>query len=187
MAKTEGTDDVVNRLDPDQLYHGCNLEQLTFESTIELESLSETIGQERVLESIQFGVGMRHEGHNLYVMGSSGLGRHTVVDQELAARVKDEPTPSDWCYVANFDHPHTPRAVQLPSGISRKLQHDMEQLIDDLLNAIPAAFQSDEYGARAQEISTKFQQEEDEAAKALNERAAQKSVALLHTPSCASA
>ena len=173
---------MVNRLNPAQLYHGCDLEQLFFESTTELESLSETIGQERVLESIQFGVGMHHEGYNLYVMGSPGLGRHTVVDQELQARAKSEPTPSDWCYVANFDHPHTPRVLQLPSGIGLKLQHDMEQLIDDLLNAIPAAFQSDEYGVRAQEISAKFKQEEDAAAEALNERAAQKSVALLHTP-----
>ncbi|MCF6282280.1 MAG: AAA family ATPase [Candidatus Polarisedimenticolaceae bacterium] len=172
----------MKRLDPTQLYHACDLEQLTFDSTADIENLSEIIGQKRVLESIKFGIGMPYEGYNLYVMGSPGLGRHTVVDQELQSKAESEPTPVDWCYVANFDHPHTPRALQLPSGIGRKLQHDMEQLIDDLLNAIPAAFQSDEFGARSLEISTKFKQEEDEAATALNQRAADKGVALLHTP-----
>ncbi len=172
----------VETLNPTQLYSGCDLKQLAFKDTSELEPLSDIVGQARVLESIQFGVGMHHEGYNLYVMGSSGVGRHTVVNQELQQRAKDEPTPADWCYVSNFDHPHTPRILQLPSGIGRALQHDMEQLIGDLLNALPAAFQSDEYGVRAHEISAEFKQEEDEAAAALNDRAAEKSVALLHTP-----
>lgn len=171
----------MKKLSPKELYNGCDLEQLTFKSTKELEPLSEIIGQERVLESIQFGVGMHHEGYNLYVMGSPGLGRHTVVDQELRERTKGEPTPADWCYVSNFDHPHTPHVLELPPGTGQQLQHDMEQMIDDLLNVIPAAFQSDEYSARAKDISAKFKQEEDEAAEKLNDRAAEKSVALLHT------
>ena len=169
-------------LGPDKLYHSCNLEQLPFDTTAELEPLAETIGQERVLESIKFGVGMPHEGYNLYVMGSPGLGRHTVVHKELESKAKEEAVPSDWCYVANFQHPHNPSAMKLPAGLGRMLKSDMEQLVDDLLNAIPAAFHSDEYGRRSQEITDQFKAREEEAASELSEKAGENGIALLHTP-----
>ncbi len=173
---------MIKALAPTQLYHGCDLEQLRFETTAELEPLTETVGQERVLESIQFGVGIRHEGYNLYVMGSSGLGRHTVVQEELKAQVEGSAPPSDWCYVAKFERPTTPKALQLPAGTGSRLRHDMEQLVDDLLNAIPAAFQSDEYRRRAQEIHDEFKAREEQAANELGQKAQEKGIALLHTP-----
>ncbi len=173
---------MIKPLEPKQLYHRCDLGQLLFETTADLEPLSETIGQQRVLESIQFGVGMQHEGYNLYVMGSAGLGRHTIVRRELESQAKGRATLYDWCYVMDFQKPHAPRALQLPVGVARKLQHDMEQLVDDLFNAVQAAFHSDEYRRRAQEINDKFKTLEDAMTEALDEKAKQRGLALLHTP-----
>jgi hypothetical protein len=110
-----------------------------------LECLAETIGQERALEALEFGVGMPHEGFNLYVMGSSGLGRHTLVNQALTKPSQEAPKPSDWCYTANFTAPPRPDVLKITAGSGRRLHHDMEQLVDDLLIAIPAAFRGDEY------------------------------------------
>jgi len=172
---------LIKPLEPKQLYHGCDVGQLTFSTTTELQPLAETIGQQRVLESIQFGVGMHHEGYNLYVMGSAGLGRHTVVRRELESQAKGAPVPCDWCYTSNFQNPHAPRALQLPAGVGRKLQRDMEQLVDDLFNAVQAAFQSDEYRRRAQEINDEFKALEDAMTDELGEKARQRGVALLHT------
>ncbi len=169
-------------LDPAQLYHGCDIDRLSFDTTAELEPLAETIGQNRVLESIQFGVGMRHEGYNLYVMGSAGLGRHTVVRRELEAQAQKAEVPSDWCYIANFQDPHLPNALGLPAGVGRKLRHDMEQLVDDLLNAIPAAFQSEEYQRRSQEITDEFKAQEERMAEEIGKKARELGIALLHTP-----
>ena len=173
---------MIKALDPAQLYHGCDLEQLSFDTTAELEQPTETIGQERVLEAIQFGVGIHHEGYNLYVMGSTGLGRHTVVREELEAQAAKAPVPADWCYIANFEDPHLPKALKLPAGTGHKLRHDMEQLIDDLLNAIPAAFQTDEYRRRAQEIKSEFKAREEQAAEELGKKATKRGIALLRTP-----
>lgn len=173
---------MIKALDPTQLYHHCDLEQLPFETTAELEQPTETIGQERVLEAIQFGVGIQHEGYNLYVMGSTGLGRHTVVHEELTSQAAESPIPADWCYIANFEDPHLPKALRLPAGMGRTLRHDMAQLIDDLLNAIPAAFQTDEYRRRAQEITDEFKAREEKAAEELGKKAAQRGIALLRTP-----
>ena len=172
---------MIKPLEPKQLYHSCDVKQLTFTTTAELEPLAETIGQQRVLESIQFGVGMHHEGYNLYVMGSAGLGRHTVVRRELESQAKDAAVPCDWCYVTNFNNPHAPCALQLPAGVGRKLQRDMGQLVDDIFNAVQAAFHSDEYRRRAQEINDEFKSLEDAMTEELSEKAKQHGIALLHT------
>ncbi|WP_428623786.1 Lon protease family protein [Sedimenticola sp.] len=169
-------------LKPTQLYHACNPERLTFESTAELEHLAETIGQERVLEAIKFGVGMPHSGYNLYVMGSYGLGRHTLVHEALIKQSMEAPNPLDWCYVANFQNPHNPTALGIPAGMGRSLRRDMEQLIDDLIKAIPAAFRGDEYQRRAKEIQDDISSRESGMVRRLSEKAEQLGIKLMQGP-----
>jgi lon-related putative ATP-dependent protease len=169
-------------LKPMQLYHACDTGRLQFETTAQLEALSETIGQERAMEAIRFGVGMPHEGFNLYVMGSSGLGRHTLVREALAQQSAGADKPLDWCYVANFQNPHTPFALGIPAGMGRQLRRDMGQLVDDLIRAIPAAFRSDEYQRRAKEIKDDFAQRESDVVKRLGEKALSLDIVLMQGP-----
>lgn len=173
---------MIKPLATTQLYHACHLEQPTFNSTADLEPLPETIGQQRALGAIEFGVGMRHEGFNLYVMGSTGLGRHTLVHEALRKERQSKHAVRDWCYVANFQQPHSPYALSLPAGAGRQLQQDMHQLVEDLLDAIPAAFEGDEYRRRAKESTDHFKQKENEVASRLGHKAAEKSIALLRGP-----
>ena len=175
--------DLKRRLEANELYHACNPDLLSFETTGELEHLAETIGQERALEAMEFGVGMPHEGFNLYVMGSSGLGRHTLVKQALTKSAQEAPKPSDWCYTANFNDPPRPNVLKIPAGSGRRLRHDMGQLVDDLLIAIPAAFRGDEYRRRATEITDDLKEREDRAASKLGKQAAEQGIALLRGPS----
>lgn len=166
-------------LKPAQLYRACNPQLLTFETTDELEPLSEDIGQERVIEAIKFGVGMPHGGYNLYVMGSYGLGRHTLVRETLVKQAMAAPTPLDWCYVSNFQKPHNPSALGIPAGMGRSLRRDMEQLIDDLIKAIPAAFRGDEYQRRAKEIQDDITLSESTMVQRLREKAEQLGIKLM--------
>ena len=165
-----------------ELYHACDPEDLPFLTTADLEELGETIGQGRALEAIDFGVGIRHEGYNLFVLGSIGLGKHTVVREELERRAEKGAVPSDWCYVNDFDHPHKPRALQLPAGWGAKLQDDMTQLVEDLRNAIPAAFRSDEYRTRAQEINDELKERQEKAFSDLDDKAKERGITMLRTP-----
>ncbi len=169
-------------LAPSELYHACDRGKLTFETTAELPPLTETIGQERALDAIHFGIGIPHQGYNLYVMGSTGLGRHTMVQQALEQKAKDANRPPDWCYISNYANPHTPQALSVPAGLGSKLRHDMQQLVDDLLTAIPAAFQSDEYRRRASEISDDFKAREEQTANELGAQAQKRGIALLRGP-----
>ena len=170
------------QLAPEALRHACDATRFAFATTAELEPIPVTLGQDRALEAIHFGTEIAHAGYNLYVMGSTGLGRHTAVREALQARASARPPPADWCYVADFDRPHRPNALCLPAGRGRRLRHDLEQLVEDLLNALPTALQSDEYRRRAQEITDEFKQREEGAAEDLGHKAHERGIALLHTP-----
>lgn len=172
----------IEPLKATELYHACNPDDLAFNTTAELEELTDTLGQDRALEAIDFGVGIKHDGYNLFVLGSTGIGKHYIVTKELEKRAAKSPKPSDWCYVNNFNDYHKPQALQLPPGMGRTLRDDMAQLVEDLQNAIPASFRSDEYRTRVQEINEEFDERQQSAFDSLNEEAKSRGIAILRTP-----
>ena len=169
-------------LKPEALYLRCDQSQFTFETTAELESLTETTGQPRAVEAVRFGIGIRREGYNLYALGPSGLGKHAVVRQFLEQRAAGEPTPSDWCYVNNFAEPSKPRHLRLPPGHGIRLRRDVQQLVEELRAAIPAAFESEEYRTRKQVIEEQVKERHEKAFQEIGLQAKAKGIALLHTP-----
>ena len=172
----------IQDLKPEQLYRHCDPERFAFATTAELEDLGEIIGQARALEAIRFGSGIRREGYNLFVMAPHGTGKHTVVSQFLREKAAAEPVPSDLCYVNNFALPHKPHALLLPAGSAMKLRAAMESLVEELRGAIPAAFESEDYRARTEEIQGELSSREEEAFKSLGDEAQKRDVALLRTP-----
>lgn len=156
----------------------CDAEQFGFETTDDLETLSEIIGQDRALEAIRFGLGMQSEGYNLYVLGPPGVGKFTAINHYLQGLAKRGPVPSDWCYVNNFKDASKPVRVELPPGRGVILRQDMQHLVEDLKTAIPQAFDSDEYKARIQQIEADLQQKQEAAFHALHDSAREKEVKL---------
>ena len=169
-------------LDATELITACDCGSLAFSDTAELHPREAPLGQERVLEAVDFATGISRSGYNLYVMGSPGVGKHRLLTSLLAAKAEMQAPPADWCYVADFSNPDRPNAMQLPPGRGAQLRQDMRQFVDDLLSALPAAFQSDEYRRRAQELQDEFKKREDEAAEEMGRHAAERDIALLHTP-----
>jgi hypothetical protein len=90
-------------LPADALRRRCDPAQLAFQTTAELTDLDAALGQGRAQGAIEFGVGMRREGYNLFAMGPEGIGRHTIVRRHLEAQAKEDAAPADWCYVFNFE------------------------------------------------------------------------------------
>jgi lon-related putative ATP-dependent protease len=165
------------------LYHKCDPQQFTFETTSELEDLTGIIGQDRALEAIRFGIGVQHQGYNLYVLGPNGTGKHTAVHQFLQEKAASEPLPADWCYVYNFEQPHVPKALDLPAGTAKTLCEDMKQLVEGLRTVISAAFTSHEYQAQKKAIEEEVQENQSQALESLKRRAEASNIALIRTPS----
>ena len=52
-------------LKPQQLYQACDHAQFRFQTTADLEDMTEIIGQMRAMDAIRFGTGIHHNGYNL--------------------------------------------------------------------------------------------------------------------------
>ncbi len=169
-------------LPPALLYRSCDSGELPFDLCSELEEAPGLIGQERAAEALRFALRMRGKGYNVYALGASGTGRHTMVERLLREKAEGEPTPPDWCYVNNFADPQQPRRLQLPPGRGAGLAAAMKRLVAELRAALPAAFERDEYRARREAIEQQFRQRSEEAFGALQQRAAAQNITLLRTP-----
>ncbi|MBK8902598.1 MAG: AAA family ATPase [Anaerolineaceae bacterium] len=165
-----------------QLYRQCDLDQFSFTTTAELANISDIIGQTRAVAAIRFGLGIQHDGFNLYALGPNGVGKHTAVNQYLAQRAPTEATPGDWCYVNNFQQLHRPRALHLPAGKGTRFQHQMERLVEDLLTIIPAALNSEENIAKKKGILKDLKEQESRSFKELEAQAEVNSVKIISTP-----
>jgi hypothetical protein len=78
----------ISPLSPDRLVRRCDTGSFTFTTTAELDDLAEGIGQTRAIDAAHFGIGMRHAGYNLYVMGEPGSGKRTLIRQLLDRRAR---------------------------------------------------------------------------------------------------
>ncbi len=172
----------IRALSPDRLYRACDSGRFSFTTTAELEDLTEGIGQARAIDAARFGIGMRHAGYNLFVMGPIGGGKRTLIRQLLDQRVAAEAKPSDWCYVHNFSQPHKPRALELPAAMGARLQADMEQLLGELQARIPAVFEGDEYRRRLGRIDEDYGERQSQAFGEVGEEAGKRGIVLLRTP-----
>ena len=164
------------------LYRSCDPGQLSFETTESLEDLNETPGQERAVEAIHFATGIEVDGHNVFVLGPPGAGRHTFVRYFLEKIAAGHPTPSDWCYVYNFDDPRQPKTLKLPAGIGKNLRVDIANAIEDAQTAIPAAFESEDFQLQSEAITDEFKEQQEQAFKAVEKMAQERDINLIQTP-----
>jgi len=173
------------RLDPvpaAALYRATDPSSLGFATTDELPDLDQIVGQQRAVEAVEFAIGIRHEGYNLFALGPAGTGKHTVLRQFLASQAAAEAAPSDWVYVHDFERPQAPRAISLPPGRAVALRDAMDRLVAELRRAIPAAFESDAYRQRREAMDADLRERRDAQLAAFESKARSEGVALVRTP-----
>ena len=157
-------------------------EALGFKDTTALEPVSGLIGQERALKAIEFGANMRAHDYNIFVLGPPAAGKSTAVKAYLTRRASGMAAPSDWVYVNNFENHNRPRAIRLPCGRGKALTKGMVAALDELRNAIPVTFESEEYQARRRAIDEEFRSGQEGAFETLNAKAQAQNIAILRTP-----
>lgn len=83
------------RVAPEDRYRPCDPEQLAFETTAEVSPLDGTVGQDRALNSLEFGLDIKADGYNLFVAGPTGTGRNSTLRAIVGRVVGDRPQPPD--------------------------------------------------------------------------------------------
>lgn len=172
----------VDPVPSELLYRACDTTQFDFTTTDELDEPDTLVGQERVLEALKFGTGIRRYGYNLFVLGPDGAGKHETVLRYLKGIVSSQKAPSDWVYVNNFNTPNKPVALELAAGQGPRLSEAIDQLVDDLKVTVPSIVESEEYQNRRQTIDEELQERQEHAFEELREKAEAQGIALLRTP-----
>jgi lon-related putative ATP-dependent protease len=172
----------LKALPAEALYRRCDLAQFKFTTTAELADLAEFVGQDRALQAVQFGIGIRRQGFNLFLLGPAGTGKFATVRTFLEKRAATEPTPDEWCYVNNFEDPEMPHALRLPPGRGARLCEDMHGLVENLRSTIPSAFESESYTARKHVIEQEVKEQQEKVFEEIQRQANEKGIAVIRTP-----
>jgi len=160
----------------------CDPSQFKSIGTKKADDPNAMIGQERAIDALRFGVDMNHEGYNVFVLGPSGLGKHTTVKAFLEEKVLDSNPPYDWCYVSDFSDLRKPRVIQLKAGRGRLFQSDMDRFVEEIRDQLHSSFDSEEFRTRRQVIEEKFNERHEEALNQVSEEAQKTDLMLLRTP-----
>ena len=170
------------KLSADMLIHKCDVEQLSFESTEEIEDSTTMAGQHRLEESMDFGVNIDRDGFNIFALGPNETNKLSHIKQFLNERSGEKDAPSDICYVNNFDDHYKPKALLLPAGRGMDLKDYMDQMIEDLVPTLRSSFETEEYQNRKQSLQDGIQEQQDQTFEDLKKKAREKGLALIRTP-----
>lgn len=160
----------LTRALPDELF--------PFQNTAELEPFTGVLGQDRAAEALEFGVAMSRSGYNIFVMGESGSGRFSYVKRYLEGVARQAATPSDWLYVNHFDELREPHAIELPAGMGSEFCKDISNLLDTILAAFPAVFETPSWQQKKSVIDRGFNKKYDRVLDKIEKLALEKNIAL---------
>jgi len=141
-----------------QLKHICDPKILKFKTTSKFEPEYESIGQDRAVSALQFGLKMKVKGYNIYMSGPSGTGKTNYAAKYVRKIASTQKAPDDWCYVYNFKNPTQPTALNLKANMGNVFQKDMEDFIKIVQTELPKAFDSEDYEREEAEIIKEFQE-----------------------------
>jgi lon-related putative ATP-dependent protease len=144
---------MVSELSPNSLRLTCDLKIIGAKSTEELKPLEILVGQPRAHEALLLGFTAKEAGFNIFAAGASGTGKTTSITDFLEDIAKQFPTPSDWCYVHNFEDEYQPKALRCPPGVGKQLKQDMREFIQAARIAIPQVFSGEDYTAKLEEMA----------------------------------
>ena len=160
-----------NELSYKNLKMTCDSNIFNFETTEELEPIQTGIGQNRGIKALEFGIQVDVKGYNIYMEGPSGVGKTMYTKNYLNKIAKKKKTPSDWCYIYNFDNPNEPIAVSLPAGQGKEFRDSMDGFIKEIRKDIKKTFNADDFEKEKSLIKQEFETKRSTLLNQLNEEA----------------
>ena len=160
--------------------------QLRQQTTLSDLSLSEPadqfVGQARAFSAVELATRMTDLGYNLFVAAPKDLPVRANVKKYLAEAAGVRQPIADYVYVYNFEQPSAPRLLTLPPGSAPRVADTFEELIRDLREAIPAAFDKPEVQTRRRALENAFKEQQETAFEELGQEAQARGVAILRGP-----
>lgn len=174
MKVTKFLDEKRFRVPASKLRTKCDLSRFKFRSTKNLDILNTIIGQDKAVEAIKFGLGIRNQGYNIFVTGLTGTGKTSVIKSFLEEIVHREKTPGDWCYVYNFNDPDFPKSIFFPTGEGSKFKESIRRVFAEITAGIPKAMKTRDYQDTVKSFLAENENAKNKLLKQLHRKARQK-------------
>jgi lon-related putative ATP-dependent protease len=155
---------------PEKLRWRLDPSTLSFESTEDLQPLTDIIGQARGVEAFRFGININKPGYNVFVTGAVGSGRMATVKKLLEEMSKRDRVPDDLCYVNCFENRESPVLIRLEGGKGSVFKKDIKNLVETLKKEIPLLFESQDYINMKKEIGETYERQASSFFKALDQK-----------------
>lgn len=141
----------------------CDPDSLGVQSTRDINKKKQLlVAQDKAVKGIIFGLKMPRNDYNLFVAGPERTGLTFIAKTYIEKIAKKDPTPSDWCYVYNFQEPDTPKFFKLKKGMGLKLKKDMSGFIKEVKTDIQDVFESEDYNKEKEAITKTFNTKRNE-------------------------
>jgi lon-related putative ATP-dependent protease len=119
------------------------------------------IGQDRAINALELGLGIKADGYNIFIMGASGTGRRTVLTTLLANYKSNPDDLQDIAYVCNFHRPLEPKALFFRAGTGSEFKKSLQAAIDSIRRHALQVGKSEQYLASSKKILTAADAEEN--------------------------
>ena len=157
----------------ERLQWACGTQGLQFHCTNEVTPLEGFVGQDRAISAIEFGLGLRKAGYNLFVTGMSGTGKASAIKEYVQRIVADRLGSGDdfdlhdWCYLHNFSDTDRPAVLQLSPGQGRVLRQQIADLLAVVRDEVPKIFAGDTYTDQRKQLEERGRARHQEAIRQL--------------------
>jgi len=146
-------------LTPEQLRWRCDPTALNFSTTNDVDSASDIVGQETAREALEFGLVCDAPGQNVFVRGTRGTGRMSMVRRLLKQVAPVTEEKKDRCYVHNFERPDRPRLIELPAGQARDFKSRIKDVAEFVRDDLDKALGSEPYLSERSALQERIQQQ----------------------------
>ena len=144
------------RLDADRLRWFCDPAELAFQTTEDVDPITEVVGQDAAITALQFGLQVNASGQNVFVRGLEGSGRLTLLRRMLQDTRLACPVSPDRCAVRNFEEPDRPRLISLARGTARRFRLAVEELVRFMVEDLGPAMAGEALRDRREAMQESF-------------------------------
>lgn len=135
------------------------------------------VGQDRGLESLEFGLKIEDAGYNVIVTGAEGTGRETAVRELLKEIAPNRPTPGDVVAAVNFANTDNPVILNMSAGEGKGFVAAVDEAVGSVPQMMAEALSKGPVAKARKQVQAQLQANVADREKAFQREAARVTVA----------
>lgn len=161
----------MKELNVNDTYRKADISHLKIKTSADIEPLEgEIIKQERAEKAIEFGLGIKKFGYNLFISGGSSARKRSYLKSTLTKAAKNKSIPNDIVLAYNFEENNQPYVLPFKAGEGIKFQTKIKEFVSYIEQELKEYFQSSTYQKRLELLLQSFEEKHDDISDEFSEK-----------------